>query len=92
MEAISGLKTIQEIAADHAIHSIQVSQWKKQLDTYISISRPKAWMPGCLCPAQTLGVSSFWPYQRGQGTGSIPIERVGEGESGMGADGHSLRA
>jgi putative transposase len=31
MEAISGLKTIQEIAADHAIHPIQVSQWKKQL-------------------------------------------------------------
>ena len=24
-------KTIQEIAADHAIHPIQVSQWKKQL-------------------------------------------------------------
>ena len=31
MEAISGRKTIQEIAADHAIHPIQVSQWKKQL-------------------------------------------------------------
>ena len=30
MEAISGRKTIQEIAADHA-HPIQVSQWKKQL-------------------------------------------------------------
>jgi len=28
---ISGHKTIQEIAADHAIHPIQVSQWKKQL-------------------------------------------------------------
>jgi hypothetical protein len=28
---ISGRKTIQEIAADHAIHPIQVSQWKKQL-------------------------------------------------------------
>jgi transposase-like protein len=28
MEAISGRKTIQEIAADHAI---QVSQWKRQL-------------------------------------------------------------
>ena len=26
MEAISGRKTIQEIAADHAIHPIQVSQ------------------------------------------------------------------
>ncbi len=31
MEAISGRKTIQEIAADHAIHPIQVSQWKKQM-------------------------------------------------------------
>lgn len=27
MEAISGRKTLQEIAADHAIHPIQVSQW-----------------------------------------------------------------
>jgi putative transposase len=31
MEAVSGRNTIQEIAADHAIHPIQVSQWKKQL-------------------------------------------------------------
>ncbi|MGC6481978.1 MAG: transposase [Synechococcus sp.] len=31
MEAISSRKTIQEIAADHAIHPIQVSQWKNQL-------------------------------------------------------------
>ena len=31
MEAISGRKTIQEIAADYAIHPIQVSQWKLQL-------------------------------------------------------------
>jgi transposase-like protein len=31
MEAISGRKTIQEIAADQAIHPIQVSQWKRQL-------------------------------------------------------------
>ncbi len=31
MEAIGGRKTIQEIAADHAIHTIQVSQWKRQL-------------------------------------------------------------
>jgi transposase-like protein len=30
MEAISGRKTIQEIAANHAIHPIQVSQWKRQ--------------------------------------------------------------
>jgi transposase len=31
MDAISGRKTIQEIAADHAIHPIQVSQLKRQL-------------------------------------------------------------
>jgi transposase-like protein len=31
MEPISGRKTIQEIAADHGFHPIQVSQWKKQL-------------------------------------------------------------
>jgi len=31
MEAISGSKTLQEIAADHAVHPIQVSQWKRQL-------------------------------------------------------------
>jgi len=31
MEAISGRKSIQEIAAEHAIHPIQVSQWKRQL-------------------------------------------------------------
>jgi len=30
-DAISGLKTIQEIAADQTIHPIQVSQWKRQL-------------------------------------------------------------
>ncbi|WP_071881531.1 hypothetical protein [Cyanobium gracile] len=31
MEAISDRKTLQEIAADHAVRPIQVSQWKKQL-------------------------------------------------------------
>jgi transposase len=31
MEAINGRKTIQEIAADHAVHPIQVRQWKPQL-------------------------------------------------------------
>jgi transposase-like protein len=31
MEAISGRKTLQEIAADGAEHLIQASQWKKQL-------------------------------------------------------------
>jgi transposase-like protein len=31
MEEISDRKTIQEIAADHAIQPIQVSQWKRRL-------------------------------------------------------------
>ncbi len=31
MEAISGRKSIQVIAADHAAHPIQVSQWNRQL-------------------------------------------------------------
>jgi len=31
MEAISSRKTLQQIAADHGVHPIQVSQWKKQL-------------------------------------------------------------
>jgi putative transposase len=31
MEAISGRKTLEEIAAEHAVHPIQVSQWKMQL-------------------------------------------------------------
>ena len=31
MEAISGRRTIQEIASEHSIHPIQVSQWKRQL-------------------------------------------------------------
>ena len=30
MEAIGGCKTIQETATDHAIHPIQVSQWKRR--------------------------------------------------------------
>ena len=31
MEAIGGRKTIRAIAFDHAVHPIQVSQWKRQL-------------------------------------------------------------
>jgi transposase-like protein len=31
IEVIISHQTIQEIAADHAIHPIQVSQWKRQL-------------------------------------------------------------
>ena len=31
MEEISGRKMIEEFAADHAIHPIQVTQWKRQI-------------------------------------------------------------
>lgn len=31
LEALRGLKTINEIASDHSLHPNQVSQWKKQL-------------------------------------------------------------
>ena len=31
MDAISGRKTLLKINADHSIHPIQISQWKKQL-------------------------------------------------------------
>jgi putative transposase len=31
MEVMSGRKTLQQIAADHPVHPIQVSLWKKKL-------------------------------------------------------------
>ena len=31
LEAIKGVKTINEIAREHGIHPVQVSEWKKQL-------------------------------------------------------------
>lgn len=31
LEAVKGLKTINEIASEHNLHPNQVSQWKKQL-------------------------------------------------------------
>lgn len=31
MEAIGGRKTLEQIAADHSVHSIQASHWRKQL-------------------------------------------------------------
>ena len=30
LEAIRGVKTIQEIAAEYGVHPVQVSQWKRQ--------------------------------------------------------------
>jgi transposase-like protein len=31
LEAIKGIKTAQQIAADHGVHPVQVSDWKKRL-------------------------------------------------------------
>ena len=31
LEAIKGVKTINEIAQEHSVHPTQVSQWKKEL-------------------------------------------------------------
>jgi transposase-like protein len=31
LEAIKGIKTVAEIAKDHTIHPVQVSEWKKTL-------------------------------------------------------------
>ncbi len=31
LEALRGLKTINEIAADHEVHPVQVSAWKREL-------------------------------------------------------------
>lgn len=33
LEAVRGVKTINQIAAEHEIHPVQVSQWKKELET-----------------------------------------------------------
>ena len=33
LEAIKGIKTVQQIAADFGVHPVQVSEWKKRLST-----------------------------------------------------------
>lgn len=33
LEAIKGIKTVQQIAADFDVHPVQVSEWKKRLST-----------------------------------------------------------
>jgi hypothetical protein len=47
MEAISCRKTIQEIAADHFIHPIQVSQWKRRLLNGQVSASPSILRRGC---------------------------------------------
>jgi len=34
LEALRGVKTINEIAAEHGVHPVQVSQWKKDLQEH----------------------------------------------------------
>jgi transposase-like protein len=43
LEAVRGVKTINQIAAEHEIHPVQVSQWKKELETRMSeiFEKPK---------------------------------------------------
>jgi transposase-like protein len=36
LEALRGLRTVNEIAGEHGIHPAQVSQWKKQLQEGVS--------------------------------------------------------
>lgn len=31
MEALKGIKTLNEIAREHSVHPVQVGQWKKEL-------------------------------------------------------------
>ncbi len=33
LEAIKGIKTVQQIAADYEVHPVKVSEWKKKLST-----------------------------------------------------------
>jgi len=36
LEALKGLRTVNEIAGEYSIHPAQVSQWKKQLQEEVS--------------------------------------------------------
>jgi len=44
LEALRGVKTINEIAADYEVHPVQVSQWKKELEERLPevFEKPKA--------------------------------------------------
>jgi transposase-like protein len=56
MEAISGRKTLQEIAVDQAIHPIQLTQWKKQLLESSSWGTDASW-------SLSTGTITLWSAQ-----------------------------
>ena len=69
MEAISGRKSFQEIAADHAIHTINYSQWKRQLlddasQLFTGATKPKTRTRGKLrrlsCSSRSAGCRWSW--------------------------------
>ena len=35
LEAVQGVKTINEIAQDYGVHPVQVSQWKKEIQDQV---------------------------------------------------------
>jgi transposase-like protein len=49
LEAIRGVKTVQQIAADNHLHPVQVTQWKTQIMECcgLGVGRAKASMEGC---------------------------------------------
>jgi transposase-like protein len=44
LEAVKGIKTAQQIASEHGVHPVQVSEWKKRLceQAEAIFSRPSA--------------------------------------------------
>lgn len=60
MEAISGRKAIHEIAAEHAVHLIQVNQRKRQLldgASELFTRFKKTFLPGSRIPAARRGLT-----------------------------------
>jgi putative transposase len=52
VEALKGLRTTSELAAEHAVHPTQISQWKRQLldgaaGLFESRTHPAREAPGC---------------------------------------------
>ena len=59
MEAISGRKTIQEITADHDFHSIQVSQWTKELQRAVDLRHQRLHLRHIALLLSRLGLGRF---------------------------------